>query len=281
VLRRLAALALLATVAACQAGPQAPLLTDGREVVTRAMTATSALRTVHARIDYAAWNPDQDRAGRAPDMSAFAEVDVDLAVPGVQGIAGVADGGRQSFILVGGAAFLMNSETGRWSRSPMGGMDGIRPLLPGGAALADVPAILAGALADPTTTQELQGVVDCATGRCYHVLVSVSPDRVLTAVIDLVDLDQQPGFDEHELRRSGFVPALAVDIAVDTASHRLVDASVSLSLQGYPVTVRMQLSRFDEQVSIQPPPPALVDQFGQGPVPGGRAQTAPSQPSAP
>jgi hypothetical protein len=257
---------LLLLVSACQATSQAPLLTDPREILTQTIGATSTVRTVHARVDVVVRMPQADPAGPS-EQGGFGEIDLDLVNTELNAVIEASDGsGRSAFTLVDGTAFTQGSASGRWTKVPMVG--GVPGLLGGGlfggapVPAPDVPKILAEAMADPATTIELRGVADCATGRCYQVAIALPPERVFKAVVSFTGMDQQPDFDEQAVMAGASVPGIGLELAVDTVSMRVVEATVSASLQGTAFAMRVQLSRFDEQLSIQAPPPALVDEPG-------------------
>jgi hypothetical protein len=261
---------LLMVLSACRQDA-GPLLSDPRDILTRTIGATSLIRTATVRVDASMRMVQPDPGGlpaQPQDQGGTAEALVDLANGEFTATLAAADGSsRFSVILADGAAFTQDTMTGRWVKMPMaGGLGGFGPGavfgVPGGIDPPNVPAMLAEVLADPTTTIELRGVEDCAAGRCYRLAVGLAPERVFKLVVTATGMDQMPGFDEQAALAGGFIPGLGVEVVSDTATLRMIEASVSASVQGTAVAVRLQLSRFDEPVAIQPPPPALVDNFG-------------------
>jgi hypothetical protein len=264
----LAAATLLVAIAACQPTPAAPLLTDPRDILGRTIGSTSAIRSVHARAEISIRNAVPVGQPEQPvNQGGTAEAVVDLAAGEISVSGAAADGtGRFAMIVADGASFSQSSlDAGRWIRMPIAGGLGPGAVLgmPVVAKPPDLPALLTEALADPTTTIELRGVEDCATGRCYRVAVGLTAERVFDLFIALSGMDQMPGFDEEMLAAGGFLPALGIEVVSDTASLRLTELAVSASMQGTAIALRVQLARFDEPVSIQAPPPALVDDFDQ------------------
>jgi hypothetical protein len=266
----LLAAVLLVVVSACRQDA-GPLLSDPRDILTRTIGATSLIRTATVRVDASARMVQPDPGGlpaQPQDQGGTAEAIVDLANGELTATLAATDGsGRFSVILADGAAFTQDATTGRWMKMPMaGGLGGLGPGaifgMPAAIKPPNVPALLAEALADPTTTIELRGVEDCPAGRCYRVAVGLAPERVFKLVVTATGMDQMPGFDEQAAMAGGFVPGIGLEVVSDTASLRMIEATLSASLQGTAIAVRLQLSRFDEPVAIQPPPPALVDDFG-------------------
>jgi hypothetical protein len=250
----------------CQPAAGPPLLTDAREILNRTIGATATIRTVHARFDVTIRTLEQAPGMPVQDQGGAAEGDIDLAA-GEFGLTIVPNDGNQrmSFILADGSAFTQDPFSGRWTRmDAAGGLPGLAAGGLFGAAAGPAPdpgLILAEAVGDPTTTLELRGVEDCATGRCYRLAIGLTPERVFKAFVALTAVDRLPGFEDQADAMIGSIPGLGLEIAADTTTFRIVDGTLSASMPGTAVALRMQLSRFDEAVSIQPPPPAIVDEF--------------------
>ena len=270
ILRAAATLVMIVLIAACQPSASTPLLSDPREVLNRTVGSVMAMRSVHLRGEFVTRFAGGGELAN-DEWGGWAEVDVDIASGELGGVAASIDGtGRASFILADGAAFSQSAPNGRWTKVPMPGGAGAFPgmfLGMGGVGdPPDVPKIVAAALADPATTLELRGVEDCATGKCYRLAIALTPATIVRMSLDLTNMDEQGFVSEEELLAQGVVPGLTLEVVSDTASLRLLEIQTSATLQGTSTSMRLILSRHDEPVSIQPPPPELVDSPNFGPI---------------
>jgi hypothetical protein len=133
----------------------------------------------------------------------------------------------------------------------------------GGAGMQppDVRKVLASFVDDPDTSVELRGVEDCATGRCYVTQIALPPAQVWKLVVGLIGLDQMPDVGGG-LEQPAGLPPLALQVVTDTATLRLVELVASATAEGSTVGMRLRIAAPNEPVSIEPPPPGLVDAIG-------------------
>jgi hypothetical protein len=262
-MRRLATLiGLLAIVGSALAcGPNTPAaeLTDPREILSRTIETTASLRSMRARVDLDI--RDANRPG--VPQGGFGEGVLDLATGELSLTAAATDGsGAFAFIQAGGASFARNSANGRWTKVPAGEGGLVALFLMGGGGggmpAPDVRKVLGAILADPETTIQLRGVEECATGRCYVTEVGLPPAQTWKLVVGVSGLDQMPGAAGLLEQPAGF-PALALQVLTDTATLRLVELAASATAEGTTVAMRLQIGAPNEPVSIEPPPPGLVD----------------------
>jgi hypothetical protein len=246
-------------VVACQPGP-AEDLTDPRDILSRTIRATSQLRTVDVRLELEAGGPDGVVVGGLE--AGTAEVRLDL-------VAGEADGrvldragaeqGR--FILVDESLFTTTGR-GRWATFglPEGGLANPAFLFLGAGAGGEGPdfvAILSQAVREPSIDVRLAGTEDCRPGRCYRTLVNIPPEVVWPLVAGLAGFDRLPGFAAPP--PDADIPAVALSVLTDTATLRLEELALGVSIGASAVDVRLSLANHDEPLTIVPPPANLVD----------------------
>jgi hypothetical protein len=275
-LRRLATLlwivATLGSAAACSPNPAGPELTNPREILSKTIQSTAGLKSMRVRLDLEM--REQARPG-AP-TGGFAEGVLDL-VNGEMSLAGAGNDGAGAFayIQADGFGFARISGNDRWSKVPaMGGIAGL--LLMGGGAVApavDVPAALAVLVDDPEVVVELQGVVDCAAGRCYRTAVGLPPAQVWKLLVALTGIDRMQG---APAQQPPDIPPLSLEVLTDTATLRLVDLVATGTAGSTTTALRLRVAAPNESVTIEPPPPNLVDEPGSNL--GGGGVVAPPAP---
>jgi outer membrane lipoprotein-sorting protein len=247
-------LAVVAVILSACSGASTPALTDPNEILTKALEAAAAAKTVHLVADVSGTlSMDLTGSGQGAPLdlkgtSASADVDVvakklkgSLAVPALLGLTG-------DIIVIGQDSWTKISLMGpRWQHSTT-------PSGPEAAAtditktIADMKAAL-DKLANPPTKV---GDEKCGDKDCYHV-------KLQLASADLGPLaSSAPGI-------SGDA---AVDIWVDRATNRPLKLVVlaSAGAQGS-VTVTVTLSNYDAAVTIDPPPADQVDEASPAPSP--------------
>ena len=292
--RRLAAalLSLLPLAAACGGPPADAPLTDPREILARTIAATGEVRTAHLRLELEVLpggqdadrpdlfgipldfgpptldpnggglvDPDVDPGFEVPEpqpVSAVLEADLDLANEAYRLSFESTDDlfGEMGLILIGDSLFVSDQAGGWMEMSADLAEMGMAPL---GAAPPEVDpaALVDGLLTAGGATIELRGVVECATGRCYHVRATIPPASLAAAYMRLLGMD---GFMQPEdlVPAEAGIPDLPFDIYTDAASHRLVEAGLGMTVQdGTRVSLRLVVSAVDAPVTIAPPPNAV------------------------
>jgi hypothetical protein len=255
-------LAIVGSAVACGPSTPAAELTDPREILSRTLETTAGLRSMRVRVDLEirdAGRPGEPQGG-------FAEAAIDLGAGEVSLTASPTDGtGAFAYIQADGASFARTSANGRWTKVPVAGGGMVALLLMGGGGGAgtqppDVRKVLGSVLADPEISIELRGVEDCATGRCYVTQIALPPALLWKLVVGLIGLDQMPDL-AGELDQPAGLPPVALQVVTDTATLRLVELVASAAADGSTVAMRLRIGAPNDPVSIEPPPPGLVDAF--------------------
>lgn len=249
-------LATLATAAACNPNASAPL-TDPREILGKTIASTASLSSMRVRLDLDVRNADQPGV----PQGGAAEGVFDVATGEMSFTGAAKDGtGAFAYIAADGASFVNTTGNGRWMKVPVMGGGLLAMFLMGGGGLpqTDTRQVLTDLVDDAETSVELRGVEDCATGKCYVTIVSLPPAQVWKLVVGLTGIDRMPGAAPITEQPQG-IPALALQIATDTATLRLVELAASVSMETSNVAVRLQVAEPNQPVSINAPPPALVD----------------------
>jgi hypothetical protein len=266
-LRSLVATALLAlvVVAAC-GGPKAPELTDPTAILQAAATEAADATSVHVDLTVDG-EVSLDLLGlglagpiRLTDTTATADVDIaggdariTFSAPGVLGLRGEA-------IIADDSLYAKTSMTGNDYQvidlgaaiPPDPGV--VVPSPDSGSMIAD----LSGMLADPALEPVKGADVDCGTTTCYTVEIELTPNEVAELAaggsglpipsnlpIPIPDID---------------AASLAVTIRVEKDTMRLAGMSVEAQIDNVgSVEAEIRFSKWDEGVSIDPPP---ADQIG-------------------
>lgn len=253
-------IAAVLAVGACQSAPPTPTLTDPREILAAAVTAIATAGTV--RIDGSADGTIGLDLAVSEAPSAFEltgtsfSANLDLArgdaratfsAPGLLGLTG-------ELIAVDGTAYLKSTLTGALYRTLSTGAD---IPAPSGAARATILQDLAGLLARPELDPVKADDEACGNTTCYRVEVALSPEDLAT--LGAGDLEAPTGLPipipVPDL--SAATVELTVLVAKDTTRLAGVTFDADLGANGAAV-VDLTFSKWDEAVSISPPPPDQV-----------------------
>lgn len=251
--RRFAApLALLSGVAialaACGA-PALPALTDPSEIVTAALKATEAAKSVHVDVTLdGTINADLTDSGTATDLplnGTTATADVDMAggkahatfaIPAFLNLNG-------ELIQIGETSYVKTSLTGPQFTTEQA-TDSL-PVDPTDAAgiFDDVGDFLLADGVDPVKGDD----VDCGGKRCYAVSIELTPEELAAlgaGQAEALGLPLDVGS-----------ASLAITIRVEKDTYHLagMTAVASLGEQGT-LTLNLALSKWDEPMDISPPP---------------------------
>jgi hypothetical protein len=242
-MRRLLAFAACLVVAVGLSGctQAASRLTDGREVLARALDSTAALRTVRVTLTVTF-----DMGGHPSTVTAEGDVDVqarelDLAV---EMDPPPFDTGSARAVIVDGTIF---TRTGSDSWSVSGG--------PGEDPLRDLPttAILAGAIKaailDTRTDVAMGDPEACGDADCYRVQARVPPEVAWQALLPMSGPAATPPPVPAQLR------TFAIDVWVEEGTFRLREARNTTVIDSQTFQIGIRLERHDEPVSIEPPIP--------------------------
>lgn len=262
--RRIGALLLASAVAlaACGGGGSGtPRPTDPRQILTNAIAATAALPTLRLHAEIAASMGAALGQGNAV-MKAAIDADVDLATrqlaartttqtPANPGGNGAAQQQVSDIIVTQAATFNRNSQTGRWSKIPVGIGGG----LSGGPTNAQIAQMITNLLSNPSITYELKDAAPCTLGTCDHVIAHIDGPSLAAALGGLlgVPLDAATGTS---------IPNFDVDVLVDQATSVISELRTAISMAGSSEQILVTLSNPGQPVQIAPPPPALTDDLG-------------------
>jgi hypothetical protein len=163
--------------------------------------------------------------------------------------------------MVDGASYTRTSDNGRWTKLPAMGMAGLLFFGGGGGAAPqpDMRRVFVDLLDDAETVSELRGVEDCATGRCYRTAVLLPPAQLWKMFVGLTGIDKMRGGEAMDQPDLDDIPALQLEVLTDTASLRLVEVAGSAALDGNSIAFRLQVAAPNEPVTIEAPPPGLID----------------------
>ncbi len=278
--------------AACQP-PAAEELTNPREILGRTIVATAGLRTATLRAELQIRDPNAPGLGPGGVSGGVLEAQIDLPRSALTARVVDGQGPELGRAIVADGRIFMSGQNGRWQALPgdAGAMLNPAGMFLGmpGAAPPDYPAILGSALVDPAIRIELVGVEDCPSGRCYRTIVEIPREAVWSLAMKLSGMDQMRGFQEPAPPAAD-LPTIGLAVLSDTASFRMVDLAASGTLNGVAAQLRVQLTDPNGAVSIQAPPPELVDrpdiegildEVGQELESGGVAEPAPAPPVPP
>jgi hypothetical protein len=128
-----------------------------------------------------------------------------------------------------------------------------------GAAAPDVPKLLATLAADPGVDVSLVRVEDCAGARCYRVRAAIPAGVVWSTLVEAMSLDQLA---PDAARQPPDFPGLGLEAVFDTTSLRLAELSLAAHTGSSDVSAVARFTAHDRPLTVQAPPPGLVDQFG-------------------
>jgi hypothetical protein len=245
-------------VAAC--GPSTPPLSDPAEILQAGAASLGTIDTVHLRGAIDGLLPiDLGGSGGAPlpldGTTLDADIDVPNAALAVELLAPAILNLRLQLVAVDGVGYLrapiITGES--WARLPAEGGIGGDP----GAALEGLAAFLARPDLEPEQLPDRR----CAGTDCYSVRFATPAGAILDALGDL----------------GGAIPGLGADAAgevtvtVGVRRDNLQLATLALDIAAggpEPLTIAMELSRVNEPVTIEAPPPDEVTESPFG-LPGG------------
>jgi hypothetical protein len=254
---RAAALGATLALAACQAAPTPSVLTDPREILAAAVTTTSAAKTV--RIDATLdGTVTLDLLGIGTPSSVeltgtTVSADLDLgggdtratfSAPGLLGLTG-------ELIVIDGTSYLKTTLSGTlYHVQPIGAA----VPEPSGAARATILKGITDLLANPALRPVKGEDTPCGGTTCYRVDIALTPADL--AVLGVGDLGTPAGLpipiQLPDLRAANI--DLTVLVAKDTTRLIGLKAAADLGVAGS-ATVDLTFSKWDEAVSISPPPP--------------------------
>jgi hypothetical protein len=253
------ALAAATFVGACQSAPPATL-TDPKEILAAAVTATTAAKTV--RIDGSADGTvgleitgfDSPSAVELDGTTFSADLDLEggdaratFSAPGLLGLTG-------EVIAVDGASYLKTTLTGALYRTLSTGAE-----IPesSGAARASILDGLTDLLARPELDPVKAEDVGCGNTTCYRVQITLTPADM--AALGAGDLEAPTGL-PIPIPLPDLTTAtvdLTVLVAQDTTRLAGITANTDLGADGA-AAVDLTFSKWDEAVTISPPPPDQV-----------------------
>jgi hypothetical protein len=250
----IAALAL----AACGDGKGGtPRPTDPRQILVNAIGATAALPTLRLHAEVVA--NVGGLVGQGNGITIGFDADIDLAtrqfagrsttqMPQNLGGNGVAMQQVSDMIVTSTATFNRDSQTGRWSKFPMGGLGG-------GPTNAQVATMIANLLSNPAVTFELLEASSCTLGTCDHLLAHIDGQTLGAALGPLLGVPLDQASQQQ-------IPSFNVDVMVDQASSVVSELRTEISMQGTSARILVSVSNPGQPVQIAPPPAALTDDFG-------------------
>jgi hypothetical protein len=249
----------IAVLAATGCQPNAngqPLLTDPAEIVMAGARSTAALHTVHLRMDMTF----QSAAGQGIGGGVFAgrmseELDADLetrsfagrTVTSVQGMPDM----TSDIILVGGQQFSRNAPDTRWTLFPQFGAP--MPFPSNDQLVEALSSVIQGGGVDLQLAEQQA----CGEATCYHVIANIEPAVEWQL---LAPLTGGGGAAPAGLN----LPPITLHLLVDQATRQLAGGSTDVNFQGVSASVTFTLTNHDSDIVIAAPPPALVDNMGNG-----------------
>jgi len=234
-----------------------PLLTDPAEIVMAGARSTAALHTVHLRMDMTfRTDPNAALGGGVPIGGQLSEeIDADLdtrnfaarTVTAMQGFPAT----TSDVILVGGQQFSRSTPDGRWMQFPQFGA----PMaFPTNDQLVEA---LSSVLEGGGVGLQLADQQACGEVTCYHVVATVDPavEWQLLAPLTGGGGAAPAGFN---------LPPLTLHVLIDQPTRHLAGGNTDVSIMGVSASVTFTLTKPDAEIVIAAPPPALVDQMGNG-----------------
>jgi hypothetical protein len=259
-------LSLALVAVACNNEPAVPELTDPTAILQAAATQTAGATAVH--MDLAADGEvrlDLTGTGAAAPLSladttlnadldiAGGDARVTFALPGILGL-------RGELIAVDGTAWVKTTMTGPLYREvPLGGA------LPTDPAASPDTASMLDALGDFLAQPGLDPVkgedVECGTTTCYTVQIQLTPEELAALGGDAGEIPIPTGL-PIPIPDLGDV-GIDLTIRVEKATTRLAGlTAVATAGEIGELTAELTFSKWNEAVSISPPPADQVDSNG-------------------
>ncbi len=241
----LAAAALL--LAAC--GGSGPAIDDPKEIVAQGLEATAGLTSAHIVLAV-------DGSTSLPQLGG-SELTLDGTT--VEGDVDLADSeAHLSFTAMGFTGELIQAGQDSYLKTPLTGPQWVKSTASAGDPVSDVTdpsAMLQGVrdfLDDESVDVEKLSDTDCGDGRCYAVRLTIPASAMGGA-------GNVAGVDPGDLIGN----ALVLDLLFDRGDLWLAGASTELDSQSVgSLTLRLTLSAFNEDVSVEVPSPDEVTEGG-------------------
>jgi hypothetical protein len=259
--RRLAPVAVaivaVSILAACSG---APALTDPKEIITQGLAATTELSSLHLKVTVSGSVTDPtsgaeislDGTTASGDFATSGQGHLSFAVPTLLGLAG-------EVIVLGSDAYVKTTLSGeKWAHQPITpglSVFGVGMPSPGASAgssdpkaqaLAEVGKLLA---KDGVVSKKLDDV-DCGDVQCYHVQVTIPKSIVESA----------------DASAASPMESLTSDVVLDLLFDReklwLTEVSTKVTTSNGSVTAKVTFSKFNEAVTVSPPPSDQVQEGG-------------------
>lgn len=251
--RKIAPALAAATLLLAACGGSGPAIDDPREIVTQGIEATTQLKSAHvaATVDGSASVPGSDSQLTLDGTTVEGDIDLE------------ASQSHFSFSAMGFTGELISDGADSYVKTPLTGPQWLKSTGSAGdpmSELGDPTGLLAG-VRDFLDTEgvdvEKLSDTDCGSGRCYAVRLTIPADQ-------LSDTGSVAGFDPSEL----IGDALVLDLLFDRDDLWLSEVSTELggSATLGQLTLRVTLSAFNEDVSIEIPSPDEVTEGGGNPL---------------
>lgn len=253
---------LLAACGGAGATPTPPSL-DARQIITKGLQATATIKSFHLEtaVDGSVTIPQM--GGKMSLKGTTLSGDFDLAnklvslsfaVPALLGVAGQLIATRE-------AAFVKTSLTGeKWRKQAIPADQPASGVQDPTKAIAELQKFLA---KDGVESKKLADAA-CGTSSCYQVELTI-PSALLDQAGGAAGASPAPVASGSGSVSSVLGEALVVDLQFDKSKLYLTSATTSIdSKEIGSFTVTLTLSRFDQPVTITPPPADQVDDSGSG-----------------
>ena len=253
-----AAIVAVSILAACSG---APSLSDPKEIITQGLAATADLSSLHLNATVSGSVTDStsgaeislDGTTASGDFATSGQGHFSFEVPTLLGLAG-------EVIVLGSDAYVKTTLTGpKWAHQPITpgtsifgvgmpspGASASGSLDPKAVALAEVGKLLA---KDGVVSKKLDDV-DCGDVKCYHVQVTIPKSLV-----------ESPGESTASPMES-----LTSDVVLDLLFNReklwLTEVSTKVTAASGTITAKVTFSKFNEAVTVSPPPSDQVTEGG-------------------
>ena len=245
---------MLAVLAACQS---TPALTNPTDVITQGLDATSKLKSLHASVALSGTFTMPGSGGSFKIDSTSLEADVDIgaknahltfAVPAFLGLTG-------EVLVIGQDLYVKTSMTGdKWSHqtNTLTGSPSPSASFDTASMIKDLKDFLA---KDGVKTTKLADV-DCGDRKCYQVSVSIPPNQMGLGAVASMDPS------------TIFGDALVLNLLFDRDKLWLTEISTEVASDTIGTfSATLSFSKFDEDVTLSPPPSADVTE-GEFTLPG-------------